>query len=593
MTILLNMSLSGSVVVFIWLILYPLCKQKFSQKWHMNILKIGLLFFLAPVSILIPNLNFMQKVTRPIVHIVGDMKVIHQANSMINTASQNSVSQNAILMQNNIPSVGIVQLLVVLWGIGIVIILIYKLFIYCKLNQLVLCNSVDCTDDNIISTFLFYKKKMCIRGKVFLKVNVLITTPLVIGLLRPKIILPHFEMTDEELKYIFMHELNHIKYHDLWFRLLAFVAFVLHWFNPFAHIMNRQIKNISELCCDEMVVTAMSRTERRDYGRVILKMMSVDSVEPKEFCTPLSARQNIERRLSFMLNFKKRGNMNKLLSTILAILIISMGTINVFAFNSSNSKITNNIVTSRQSEFSGIPSPSPIDKNENTETSDNSSKNTTFTENTEMSDSPSKDTTFAENTETSGGSLKDITFTAEQLASIIPNSVTNSINIDQLSDSETPTSSVTPQSGVLSEEETWYAPGWNDNGKLTYAPVIIFYDNGNRWEHPEFLGHIYDTSRAAAINNDDSIAWIPTFEEAFATLNYNNVPTSVKPLVIESRYKLLTYPDWYKNYVNAVIASGVDLDGSIAPKKDVDISNWDLAQINQWAKNYGLPEVKR
>ena len=61
--------------------------------------------------------------------------------------------------------------------------------------------------------------------------------PATTGILRPCIVIPSTlgdSLCDDELRYVFLHELTHVKGHDLF--VLRFAAFVttIHWFNPIA-----------------------------------------------------------------------------------------------------------------------------------------------------------------------------------------------------------------------------------------------------------------------------------------------------------------------------------------------------------------------
>ena len=46
------MSLSGTVVFVFYLLLYPLSKRYFSLEWRYNLLKIALMFYQIPITLL-------------------------------------------------------------------------------------------------------------------------------------------------------------------------------------------------------------------------------------------------------------------------------------------------------------------------------------------------------------------------------------------------------------------------------------------------------------------------------------------------------------------------------------------------------------
>ena len=48
-----------------------------------------------------------------------------------------------------------------------------------------------------------------------------VLSPMLIGFIRPIVILPKIAYSDEEIKVILKHALTHYKRHDLWYKLLC------------------------------------------------------------------------------------------------------------------------------------------------------------------------------------------------------------------------------------------------------------------------------------------------------------------------------------------------------------------------------------
>ena len=115
--------------------------------------------------------------------------------------------------------------------------------------------------------------EMGIKGKLRLLSNNIIKTPMLAGLFKTFLILPEVEMSERELKVILKHELTHFKRHDLWVKSLTLVANAIHWFNPAAYRLTKNIDTFCELSCDEQVVSDMNREERQFYGETILNVL--------------------------------------------------------------------------------------------------------------------------------------------------------------------------------------------------------------------------------------------------------------------------------------------------------------------------------
>lgn len=76
------------------------------------------------------------------------------------------------------------------------------------------------------------------------------STPCVVGVFQPTIILPVENYTTEELRVILYHEMTHYKQKDLLLKLVAYIVLAIHWFNPFAWILFFKIQKWSEFACD-------------------------------------------------------------------------------------------------------------------------------------------------------------------------------------------------------------------------------------------------------------------------------------------------------------------------------------------------------
>lgn len=98
-----------------------------------------------------------------------------------------------------------------------------------------------------------------------------ISTPFVLGLLRPRIYLPA-DLQEGERDYILLHERLHIRRGDHVTRLLAYGALCLHWFNPLVWIAYVLSGRDMEMACDEAVVKKLGAEIRADYAASILSL---------------------------------------------------------------------------------------------------------------------------------------------------------------------------------------------------------------------------------------------------------------------------------------------------------------------------------
>ena len=95
--------------------------------------------------------------------------------------------------------------------------------------------------------------------------------PFVLGVVRPRIYLPA-TLEAGELPYILAHERHHIRRGDHIWRLLAFLALALHWFNPLVWVAFALSGKDMEMSCDEAVVKRLGEGIRADYSASLLSL---------------------------------------------------------------------------------------------------------------------------------------------------------------------------------------------------------------------------------------------------------------------------------------------------------------------------------
>ena len=109
---------------------------------------------------------------------------------------------------------------------------------------------------------LWLRTAMPLRKRVYLAGH--ISTPFVLGILRPRIYLPS-DLREGERDYILLHERLHIHRCDHLLRPLAYGALCLHWFNPLVWIAYVLSGRDMEMACDEAVVKKLGAEIRASF----------------------------------------------------------------------------------------------------------------------------------------------------------------------------------------------------------------------------------------------------------------------------------------------------------------------------------------
>ena len=156
------------------------------------------------------------------------------------------------------------------------------------------------------------KKLLGIKRNVRIAESEYAGIPFVYGCFRPIILLPRgfFQsIGDEKTSYIILHELCHVKRHDLIINYLWLPARAIHWFNPFVHIAYKSYLNTIEEACDEMVVKCLGSGGKCEYSQ---SMLDVIRLYKKRRSLPLSvsfgSRETaIKRRVVKIMNPRKKS----------------------------------------------------------------------------------------------------------------------------------------------------------------------------------------------------------------------------------------------------------------------------------------------
>lgn len=125
------------------------------------------------------------------------------------------------------------------------------------------------------SWFAYAKLRKNMAVMVLLKENVYladdISSPFVMGIFRPKIYLPS-RLGEHEREYIIAHEQQHIRRLDPLWKALAFLALILHWFNPLVWLAFVLAEKDMEMSCDEAVIRKLGPAVRADYAASLVSL---------------------------------------------------------------------------------------------------------------------------------------------------------------------------------------------------------------------------------------------------------------------------------------------------------------------------------
>ena len=111
-------------------------------------------------------------------------------------------------------------------------------------------------------------------GQVEVRRSPEVATPLVAGLVTPRVLLPEADLerlSDGELAMALCHELLHVRRGDLWLGWVPAAAERLYFFHPLARLAAREYALAREAACDAGVLDRLDAAPQA-YGRLLLKL---------------------------------------------------------------------------------------------------------------------------------------------------------------------------------------------------------------------------------------------------------------------------------------------------------------------------------
>ena len=306
----LNLSLAGSVIVIFIMLAKMIFKEKFSPRWHYWIWVILIVKLMMPFDIessfsKMPNIDLKEEVSL-------SMTIDEILNEM---PDEISIPIENITKAKPVRSLTYIQLIWFCVAIGS---LLYKVIlegIFIKKQKIYELELP--MFDNMLKELM---SELNIKRKVKIYIDLESTVPRVYGLVKPKIIISEktlYESDIKRLKHILLHELSHIKRHDIHFNIVRHILMSVYFFNPIILLGLKQMERDCETACDETVLKTLTPNEHIDYGHTLISLINKkDNVN--KLALSLVKKKEIIRRLKMIKSYKKASLVSKALSFILA-----------------------------------------------------------------------------------------------------------------------------------------------------------------------------------------------------------------------------------------------------------------------------------
>ncbi|PFV85463.1 transcriptional regulator [Bacillus thuringiensis] len=199
------------------------------------------------------------------------------------------------------------------------------------------------TDEKIVQLFEKCKQSMSIKRNIPLFVSGKVSSPTVFGFIHPKLLLStvHMKILDEhQLRYIFHHELAHIKRRDVGVNWLMHGLLILNWFNPILWYAYSCMREDQELACDALALTCIDAEEQIAYGHTIISLLEhyTSYYQVPSIANFSKNKRVLKRRILMIKKFKKKSYRWSALGAIAVIAVSSVSLLNARADIPTNSE---------------------------------------------------------------------------------------------------------------------------------------------------------------------------------------------------------------------------------------------------------------
>lgn len=332
--VLLSLSVSGSILTLLLLALKPFIKNRFSQTWQYYIWMIIILRFLLPIT---PEVSLIGYVAQSVESsITFPASAAGQVGSKSEPGALTDDGNRLLTLQAGAEAVipakrdlgkDIQDNIWLVWAAGMLVMFFYKAISYNSFVRFVKIQAEKVTATVILDIYQHELELEKIKRKIPLLINNRIGSPMLAGMIRPALVIPNLDISPDNLRYIFRHELIHYRRKDILYKWLIQITKCLHWFNPLVYWISRQIDQSCEFSNDETIIRHLGKAGREGYGDALLaSLKSQENYSTFVISMTMSDnKKRLKERLDAIMNFKKQSKMIKVLSFILTLMICLAG----------------------------------------------------------------------------------------------------------------------------------------------------------------------------------------------------------------------------------------------------------------------------
>ncbi|MCU7393083.1 M56 family metallopeptidase [Bacillus sp. ST24] len=311
-------SILGSILVLFILCIRALFKKWLTPRWQyalwiILIIRLILPYFPESSFSIYPILSKGYESTQLFIHQNNKNLYLTEEKNKPNTALTFSEKNNQVPTKDysNKQKGFLYNFLLVAWLLGVLILGFFIIRANKRLYSYVSKQPVI-TEKRILDILETCKSKMLIQKEIPISISGKVSSPTLLGIRNPRILLDKNQiesLNNDQLKYIFYHELSHYKRKDISINLLMHFVLILNWFNPILWYAYHKMREDQEVACDALALTFINPKENIAYGQTIITLVERYSTYCK---TPTLAnfsenKSILKRRIIMIKKFNKNS----------------------------------------------------------------------------------------------------------------------------------------------------------------------------------------------------------------------------------------------------------------------------------------------
>lgn len=326
MNTILTINLTGSVLMILYFLVKHFLEERLTKKFLYRILQINVVCFLVPLMLIGDiyrglwwdlKVLFLNKVAFIRLQVTPRTPMFLEMEEKINLS---------LGMQGKMLLIGVYLFVVLLC---FVVSVVRDCMKKRPVHRAIRFSGISVTPD-----LAELQKELKIRKRVSVCLCGSASQISTIGFIYPIIFFKDPE-DDAERKMLLSHELYHIKGHDIFWKWCAILVRCIHFYNPFAYLLHRELEKMQELYCDERVTAAQDVEERKVYANLLLKNSGIDTENSgfRVLFGEMGSYKRLYERIKWVMKNDQKKKMSKLLMALVMVLVLGTTSFTTLAYD--------------------------------------------------------------------------------------------------------------------------------------------------------------------------------------------------------------------------------------------------------------------